>query len=91
MGELKVLGPDGKVIPPEKAVQGQPPQMGPKVTPLLQIDLVEGGPKGAQYGVRGLAPVTGNDVIIILAKLIAALMEKATKENASRILIPGGG
>ncbi len=90
MSELKVLGPNGKVIPPEKAVRGEvPPEIGPKITPLIQIDLVESS-QGTQYGLKALVPnLTIVDLCIILGKLMIVFLEKS--KEGSRIIVPGGG
>ncbi len=86
MGELKVFGPDGKVIPPKEAVKAIPTvQEAPAVQTLFQIDLIQSS-EGPRYGIKALQPTNLLEVIKILSMLIGSLISQIQKQ-ASNIVI----
>jgi hypothetical protein len=87
MSELKVLGPDGKVIPPKEAVKGIPvAQKVPAVQTLFQVDLIQ-SPEGPQYGLKSLQPMKILEVMKILNILIGVFIKQM--EDKSNIILPG--
>lgn len=90
MADLKVVGPDGKLIPPpgqgnKEKEQPVPVPVIPQAQVIAQIEK-----NGDQVGVKTLMPgINAVELSLALLKLGTVLLEKALKETKSPIIMPG--